>query len=76
MSFNLPPGCTLADIDRAFGPGDEEDGPRCYACGDLGWLVFEDGSVVLVVPCTECSEEVTHDDLVDIADSMGVPRQE
>ena len=28
MGWNLPPGCTQADIDRAMG-GDE---PRCWAC--------------------------------------------
>ena len=27
--FNLPPGCTDADIDRAMGAND----PRCSACG-------------------------------------------
>jgi len=30
MSWNLPPGCTDADVDRAMG-GDE---PRCWACGE------------------------------------------
>ena len=46
-NFNLPPGCTDADVDRAMG-GDE---PRCWACsketddlerewfrGDFRWL--------------------------------------
>ena len=28
-SWNLPPGCTQADIDRAMG-GDE---PQCFGCG-------------------------------------------
>ncbi len=28
--WNLPPGCTDADVDRAMG-GDE---PRCYVCGE------------------------------------------
>jgi hypothetical protein len=38
-------------------------GWNCHACEDIGWLVFEDGYVVLVIPCTECSEEVSLYDL-------------
>jgi hypothetical protein len=60
MSF--APVRTLADLESL----DQEqivEGYRCYACEDIGWLVFEDGYVVLVIPCTECSEEVTLGDL-------------
>lgn len=32
MSWNLPPGCTDADIDRAFG------GPEPIECPDCGTL--------------------------------------
>jgi hypothetical protein len=60
MTINLPPGCTQAQIDRAF--GDDEDRYEseffCEACCDLGWLPC--GTFVL--PCTECSAEFTlHD---------------
>lgn len=53
-SFNLPPGCTEADIDRAMG-GNE---PRCFECGeetssdDLE-LVYYKGSKLWI--CPNCS---------------------
>lgn len=47
MGYNLPPGCTLDDIDRAFDADDEcyheeseidwEGRARCDRCGAMWW---------------------------------------
>lgn len=44
-------------------PDRDDDGPDCLACMDVGWLEFEDG---LVIPCTECSRELTIDDMEEL----------
>ena len=51
--WNLPPGCTQADIDRAFGCDDEcfhevyeidiEGRAHCDACGETWWA--SDGEI-------------------------------
>src|SRR5262249_36487827 len=62
MGTNLPPGCTQADIDRAFGSDEPEDEFACAACEDTGWL-DDNGHAV---PCTECSQEISQSDLDDV----------
>lgn len=43
-----------------FQPQEHHD--FCHACNGVGWLEFHDG---LVIPCTECSEEIDEcDDFV------------
>lgn len=57
--WNLPPGCTQADIDRAMG-GDE---PRCWAChdetDDLEEVYFRGGIRLM---CWKCAERSQYED--------------
>lgn len=38
----------------------EDEAFVCQACWDIGWLVGEND---IIIPCTECCQEVTLDDL-------------
>lgn len=50
--WNLPPGCTNADIDRAMGYDDEcEEPARCDNCGDTDCDCH--------LRCMECTELLT-----------------
>lgn len=57
--WNLPPGCTDADVDRAMGGAE----PRCCACGSEEELeeVWYRGQRLM---CSRCAAHLEDDDEV------------
>lgn len=66
--WNLPPGCTQAMIDRAFGGDEDESEFECSACEDLG---YEVDAIEGTIYCPWFSTPRTLDDMIDEAEAEG-----
>jgi len=64
--WNLPPGCTDADIDRAAN-GDESDAVQCDCCGkmfrpdEITFVPFPNAAGCDTYICERCLEEARND---------------
>lgn len=45
-------------------PYESEPEFECTACEDLGWLICYDCQHEIIIPCTECCQEVVLEDLL------------